>query len=63
MTLYHYSTAIVIQPQFKNPAERMLLKIAELEVLITLSIFHANECVPDRPRPGRSWVRPKREPF
>lgn len=45
----------------KNPAERMPPKIGELEVLITLSIFHANESVPDRPE--RSHVRPKGEPF
>lgn len=52
--LYHYSTALVIQPRLKTPAERTLPKIADPEVLITLSIFHGNECVSDSSRPERA---------
>lgn len=40
----------------------MLPKI-ELEVLITLSILHAREHVPDSSRPERSLIRPERELF
>lgn len=62
MMLYHSGPASH-SARLKNPAARTLPKIAGREVLITRSIFRANEGVPDSSGPERSHVRPQREPF